>query len=666
MQGENTGRPRNFDGEKIAVPFTAKLGRFEKERLIMKSSWICLSVVLLAVAVSAAPLMTPWGEKVTSENCWREYPRPQMVRENWTCLNGDWDYAVTSATNTPGRPTKWQGKIRVPFAPESALSGVGRLIEPDEFLWYTRKINCTRIPGERILLHFDGVDFRAMVFIGHREVTDVPHEGAQEPFTLDITDYVKSGENELTVCCWDPTGRYNGFLNSRGKQSLKPEGCFYTRVSGIWQTVWMETVPADYIADYKVVTDIDAGTVKLEFEGGVGERMVTVLKAGEKTPLSNSNSKLQLSCDLPRDFECWSPENPKLYPFIAKYGKDEIKGYFGMRKIEKRKDAKGFLRFFLNNKPYYILGTLDQGWWPDGLLTPPSDEAMAFDIQTLKDCGFNTMRKHIKVEPRRYYHLCDTLGILVLQDLPCASSDMHGPMKMENVFNYGFQRLELKRMMDGLQSVPSIVMWIPFNEGWSQPGEFLTHSTLDFTKRYDPTRLVGGPSGAWDFEGGHILPRGWKWAERVMTSHKPATECEAADTIDMHLYRQDNPDGIHAPHRIFAVNDRRISFLGEFGGLGHPVEGHLWKPAAGGWGYGGVEDTRTREGLQKAYLAMMDDLADLAGKGLGGSIYTQTTDVEIEINGLMTYDRKVLKFDPAVLKRAHEKIIAQICEQGDN
>ena len=504
-----------------------------------------------------------------------------------------------------------------------------------------------------------------MVFIGHKEVTDVPHEGAQEPFTLDITDYVVDGENELTVCCWDPTGEYNGFINSRGKQHLKPQGCFYTRVSGIWQTVWMETVPEKHIESYKVVTDIDKGEVRIEVKvKGEGEQRMEIAvfdpegkKVAEATPAFTFTSRLHLGDKV----ALWSPENPKLYTFTAKCGEDEIRGYFGMRKIEKRKDAKGVLRFFLNNKPYFVLGTLDQGWWPDGLLTPPSDAAMAHDIRTLKDCGFNAMRKHIKVEPRRYYYLCDKMGILVLQDLPCASGDMHGPMKMENVFNYGFQRLELKRMMDELRSVPSIVMWIPYNEGWSQPGEFLTHSTLDFVKRYDPTRLVGGPSGAWDYEGGHILPQGWKWAERVTTAHKSAGVCEAADTIDLHLYRGDNPGGLYGTHPIFPVNDRRISFLGEFGGLGHPVEGHLWKPASGNWGYGGVEDTKTREGLEKTYLAMMDDLANLAGRGLGGSIYTQTTDVEIEVNGLMTYDRKVLKFNPAVLKQAHEKI-CRVCE----
>ena len=628
-----------------------------KTACVMFAAVVAVTLGAQAYAPAKNPLMTEWGEKVTPENAWREYPRPQMVRDNWECLNGEWDYAITSVTNTPGRPGKWDGKILVPFAVESALSGVGRLLEPDQFLWYSRKIECHPKSGRRVLLHFDGVDFRAMVFIGHKEVTDVPHEGAQEPFTLDITDYVVDGENELTVCCWDPT---EDFVNSRGKQSFKPSGCFYTRVSGIWQTVWMEEVPEKYIKGYKVATDVDNSTVRFEFD--IAEKGDVEVKVDGVSQSCEPGESGEVAVKIP-NAKLWSPETPHLYHFTAKYGKDEIKGYFGMWKFEKRKDAKGILRFFLNNKPYYVLGTLDQGWWPDGLLTPPSEEAMAFDIKTLKSCGFNAMRKHIKVEPMRYYYLCDKMGMLVLQDLPCASGDMHGPMKMENVFNYGFQRLELKRMMDGLRNVSSIVMWIPYNEGWSQPGEFLTHSTLDFVKRYDLTRLVGGPSGGWDFDGGHILPRGWKWGERVTTAHKPADVCEAADTVDMHLYRHDNPDGIHGSHKVFPVNDRRISFLGEFGGLGHPVEGHLWKEAKGSWGYGGIDDTKTREGLEKAYLAMMDDLANLAERGLGGSVYTQTTDVEIEVNGLMTYDRKVLKFDPAVLRAAHKKVLDAVQQE---
>ena len=587
---------------------------------------------VLSLCLSASPerrMLTTWGECVTPKNAWRSYPRPQMVRDKWTNLNGEWDYAITSVTNTPGRPQKWYGKILVPFPLESALSGVGRLLEPDEFLWYTRKIVCDPKPGERILLHFGGVDFRTMVFIGHNEVTDVPHEGGQNPFTLDITDYVKKGENDLTVCVWDPT---ENFINSRGKQSFSPRGCFYTRVSGIWQTVWMEVVPEKYIKSYKVMTDIDAGTVRFIFDKVDG--------AGE----------VEVTTDMPRDFQCWSPEKPKLYGFTARYGRDAIRGYFAMRKIEKRKDHKGVLRFFLNNEPYFLMGTLDQGWWPDGLLTPPSEEAMAYDIQVLKDCGFNMLRKHIKVEPLQYYALCDKMGILVIQDLPSGSGSYADPMKADTVKRYWLQRTEMKEMIDLLRPFASVIMWCPYNEGWSQPGEFLTHSMLDFVKRYDSTRLVNGPSGCWDWEGGDLLPKGWKWENRVQTKHKPQNECEAADTVDMHLYR--------GP-KMYPVNERRISFLGEFGGLGHPVPGHLWREkrdGKGNWGYGGIKDTSTREGLGKVYLSLMEELGDLAEKGLGGAVYTQTTDVEIEVNGILTYDRKVLKFDPAVLKKAHEDV----------
>ena len=612
-----------------------------------------LSVVLAASAAAAfayqpakAPLMTEWGEKITPENAWREYPRPQMVRENWTNLNGEWDYAITSVTNTPGRPTKWDGKILVPFALESALSGVGKKLEPDQFLWYTRKIQVEKKGGERILLHFGAVDFRTMVFIGHNEVTDVPHEGGQNPFTLDITDYVKNGENDLTVCVWDPT---EDFVNSRGKQSFNPRGCFYTRVSGIWQTVWMERVPEKYIRGYKIVTDIDRETVEIGFDiAGEGDVEVKVDGlSSEHRSIGASDHVVEVRVP---NAKLWSPEEPNLYHFKATFGKDVVTGYFGMRKFEKRKDAKGVPRFYLNNEPYFIIGTLDQGWWPDGLLTPPSEEAMAHDIRTLKDCGFNMMRKHIKVEPLRYYALCDKMGLLVIQDLPSGTDSWRDPLVAGTTARDWLERQEQKEMMDALQAVPSIVMWNPYNEGWSQPGEFLTHSMLDFVRRYDPTRLVNGPSGCWDWEGGHLLPNGWgALSNRVMTAHKPAGECEAADAVDLHLYR--GPD-------MLPVNDRRVSFLGEFGGLGHPVEGPLWKAASGSWGYGGIEDTKTREGLEKTYLGLMDKVEELAKKGLGGSVYTQTTDVEVEINGLMTYDRKVLKYNPKVLKAAHERIVA--------
>lgn len=602
---------------------------------------ICLS---LATCVSASAV---WA--------WSSYPRPQMMRDNWTSLNGEWDYAITPVTNTPGRPTVWQGKIRVPYPIESRLSGVGRLLDPDEFLWYTRRIECHPAADRRLLLHLDGIDFMAMVFIGHQEVTDVPHCGMHDPLILDITDYVKDGANELTICVWDPTGDRRGpETNSRGKQSLNPKGCFYTRASGIWQSVWMETVPAVYIEDYSVVTDIDAGdaTIELKVKGEGKQRHI-------KIPLSRSTpeseiSGLKVTHDLPGEFTCWSPENPKLYHFTARYGEDEIRGYFAMRKIEKRRDDRGKIRFFLNNRPYFLIGTLDQGWWPDGLITPPSEKEMVRDIEVLKACGYNTIRKHLKVEPLAYYAACDRLGMVVLQDLPCFNGDRHAPMNPRTVHGYAFQREELKRMIDHLGNVPSILMWIPYNEGWSQPGEFLTHATLDWTKRYDPTRLCGGPSGCWDWEGGTLLPGSWQWEERVQTEHKPEDECEAGDTVDAHLYRSHYKAGEGRP---FPANDRRISFIGEFGGLGHPVAGHLYcEPEGGAWGYGGIEDTKTREGLEREYLKLIDEIGRWADEGLGGAIYTQTSDVEAEINGLLTYDRKVLKFNPAVLKAAHDAL----------
>ena len=628
-----------------------------KERALGLSG--VLTGALMAMSAMAAPMMTPWGEKVTSENAWRGYPRPQLVRESWTCLNGDWDYAIGEIAKTAGRPEKWDGKIRVPFALESVLSGCnGRLLQPHEYLWYTRDIELDPKAGERVLLHFGAVDFRAIVYLGHDEVAI--HEGGQLPFTVDITRYAKKGSNQLTVMVWDPT---ENFIQSRGKQAFRTHACFYTRVSGICQTVWLETVPEKYIADYCVKTDIDKGEVTFRFKvegtkyGDSDSGQVEISADGKKLSAKFVPGE-DVTVKMPKGFGMWSPESPKLYDFTATFGADKISGYFGMRKFEKRKDSKGVLRFFLNNKPYFVLGTLDQGWWPDGLLTPPSEEAMAYDIKTLKDCGFNTMRKHIKVEPLRYYALCDKMGLLVLQDMP-SSNHNSGPFNWETVKGYALYRDELKGMVDLLRKVPSIVMWVPYNEGWGQHDQNLTHSTLDFVKRYDPTRLVCGPSGWQDFEGGELRRNG-----REVTKHKPEGECEAADVVDYHYYR-----GPAMP----PVNERRISFLGEFGGLGHPVEGHLWRAfdqsrdlakQTGDWGYGGIADTKTPDGLEKTYLGLMQKLGDFAEKGLGGAIYTQTTDVEIEINGLLTYDRKVLKYKPEVLKKAHDEVIRRAIPVG--
>lgn len=619
---------------------------------------LCSAVVGLAMTANAwAPvpcpgsgskMMTPWGEKVTPENAWRSYPRPQMVRSQWTNLNGIWEYAITSnATWTSVSPwDKYEkcgelvqsGEILVPFAVETPLSGVGRLLEPGEFLWYRRNLNVKKEKGKRILLNFGAVDFRCQVFIGHAEVTDVPHEGGLVPFSVDVTDYVQDGDNELILCVWDPT---SNSLGAAGKQVFKPHGCIYTRMSGVWQTVWTETVPECRIENYKVVTDIDKGTVAIDFTfaGARTKNDVTVTVDGVGTFTGCD----RVTVKMPAGFKLWSPEAPNLYTFTAKYGDDSIKGYFGMRKFEKRADANGTLRFFLNNKPYFILGPLDQGWWPDGFLTPPSEEAIVFDLKTLKDLGCNMLRKHMKDEPALYYYLCDTMGLIVVQDMAAGGGDRN--------LRYGFFRRELKDMIDYLYNFPSIVMWVPFNENWGcQPGEFLTHNALDWVRRYDPTRLVDGPSGWDDYEGGacHRVMKPGEKPERVLTNHKPAGQCEAADAVDMHFYRGPG---------MFPVNPRRVSFLGEYGGLGQKIPGHIWKDSADSWGYGGTDDTDTKEGLTKVYLSLMDNLASLAFKGLGGAVYTQTSDVELEINGYLTYDRKVLKFDAEKLAKAHRKVI---------
>jgi hypothetical protein len=583
------------------------------------------SCVCAAYTQAPVGLKTSWGEKVTPENAWREYPRPQMVRGGWTNLNGLWQFAVTK--NAPACPKAWDGEILVPFVIESSLSGVGRLLEPNETLWYRRSFNAAPKSGERLLLHFEQADFRAMVYVNGREI-DVPHEGGQMPFSYDITDFVKAGSNELVVSVWDPT---TDFIGSVGKQVFKPGGCMYTRSSGIGGTVWLETVPVTHIAGYKVTPDIDAGTVRFEFDvagGSFARPEVSVTVEGGTTTTRDGVAVVK----MPAGFKLWSPESPALYDFTAKCGVDEIKGYFGMRKIEVKKDPNGVLRIYFNNKMRFLVGTLDQGWWPDGLLTPPSDEAMAFDIQKLKDMGYDMMRKHIKVEPRRYYHLCDKMGIIVMQDMPSGGGDRQK--------RYGFYRRELKQMIDHLYNVPSIVSWVPYNESWGQPGEFLTHATLVWTQKYDPSRIVDGPSGWRDYEGGRLGYNG------PFTRHKPIGEEEAADLLDRHDY--------HTVPGMHPVNNRRASFLGEFGGIGCRVEGHLWTSKA--WGYGNTGKDADRIFVQNKFIALMDHVADLARRGLSGSVYTQTTDVEAEINGLITYDRKVVKFDEKALAAVHERV----------
>lgn len=602
---------------------------------------------MISVLVAAA-MMTQFGEKVTPENAWREYPRPQLVREGWTCLNGNWDYKVVASDGEGIVREKASGKILVPFAIESALSGVSRLTEKDEMIEYRRTFEAKPAKGRRQILRFDGVDYRTQVFVNGVEA-GIPHEGAQAAFSYDITSLVRAGSNDLLVRVWDPT---EGFVNSLGKQALKPHGCFYTRVSGIWKSVWLEDVPSTWIESFNAIADIDNGKVDFIFDvrgcDPTEEVEVEIFDAASSrssvvVAKAEGEGGRRFSAKMPKNFLLWSPEEPNLYNFTAKCGKDSIRGYFAMRKFSKGKDKDGVLRFFLNNKPYFIIGTLDQGWWPDGLLTPPSDEAMKHDILTLKKCGYNMMRKHIKVEPMRYYWLCDKLGILVIQDMPSGDSTKLFNFSHAN-FAYGAVRREWKSIMDDLMAVPSIIMWVPYNEQWTQPCDVLTADMLRWTSAYDPSgRLVNGPSGWRDFEGGD---KGHSDAERCWSKHKGVDEDESCDVIDRHDYS-------FRP-TMHAVNPHRVSLLGEYGGIGCRVPGHLWTENA--WGYGNTGGDTDCAAVEKKYIELTAHVLGLVKKGLGGAVYTQTTDVEAEINGLMTYDRKVLKFDAAKLKKAHDEL----------
>ncbi len=555
------------------------------------------------------PLMTRWAKEVSPDNAHPEYPRPQMVRKDWLNLNGLWDYAITARDES--KPANFDGQILVPFPVESALSGVMKKVGKEKRLWYRRTFKIPRKwKGQRVLLHFGAVDWDTTVWVNGKELGN--HKGGYDAFTFDITDALKkSGSQEIVLSVWDPTNDGN---QPRGKQVKKPGGIMYTAVTGIWQTVWLEPVPETYIKAIKIVPDFDKSRVRVTIDTAGDMKgynfNVTVRDGGLVRTTGGTIGLNKLTITVP-DAKLWSPDSPFLYDLEVKLLKDnkprdKVDSYFGMRKIEVKKDEAGINRLFLNNKSLFQYGPLDQGWWPDGLYTAPTDEALRYDIEVLKKIGCNMLRKHVKIEPARLYYWCDKLGLMVWQDMASGNNKTDADKKQ-------FE-LELMRMIETFRNHPCIVMWVPFNEGWGQ------HDTPRYSrlvKEWDPTRLVNEASG---------------WANK-----------ESGDVHDIHKY-----PGPAAPPN----EDKRVAVLGEFGGLGLPVKGHTWQDEKN-WGYRSYE---TREQLTEAYVALLGRLRPLIGRGLSAAVYTQTTDVEVEVNGYMTYDRAMIKADAKKMAEAARKL----------
>jgi hypothetical protein len=581
---------------------------------------ILLSLLLIPLALGAAraadwqpakgPLMTKWAKDVTPDKAHPEYPRPQMVRKEWMSLNGLWEFAEAREADEAPVGKKLDGQILVPFPVESALSGV---MKPAQRVWYRRNFDVKKEWADRrLLLHFGAVNWEATVWVNGKKFD--PHRGGYDGFTLDITDALKKdGPQELVVSVWNPIDEGT---QPRGKQVRKPHSIWYTASTGIWQTVWLEPVPKASIESLRIVPDLDHNKVVVTVRGrGTDKhhRATITVSAREVDP----TSRLHVPLDQPVEVEVsrtlpWSPESPFLYDLNvdlvddqANTGVDSVAGYCALRKMELKKDDNGVTRMFLNGQPYFQVGPLDQGFWPDGLYTAPTDEALKYDIEMTKKLGFNMARKHVKVEPDRWYYWCDKLGLLVWQDMPSGDKsvrDGQGQITRspESARQY---ELELQRMIEGRGNHPCIVMWVPFNEGW---GQFDTTRVVELVKKHDPWRLVDPASGWNDYPCG--------------------------DVHDIHVY-----PGPGSPQ----PEEKRAAVLGEFGGLGLKIDGHTWENKT--WGYRGTKDSAD---LTRKYEQLLRRVYQLKDKpGLSAAVYTQTTDVETEGNGLLTYDRAVVKVD---------------------
>ena len=601
------------------------------KKLLFTAIYLIVSQLAMAqYAPAGDSLKTRWASEITPENVWQDYPRPQMYRLYWENLNGLWDYAIRpKGENNIG---EFDGKILVPFCVESSLSGVQKYVGKDNELWYQREFDYALYGKEHLLLHFGAVDWDCDVWVNDIKVGS--HTGGYTPFTFDITQAVKKKGNVLKVRVWDPTDEGE---QPCGKQHVKPHGIWYTPVTGIWQTVWLEVVANEtYIEDLKIIPDIDNQTVTVIPEIVNASRDIKVKvevyakNARGRNKIVSKGRSINgetVEVAMPVDAILWSPDNPFLYGVDVSVYKgnklvDYVISYFAMRKFSTAKDENGIVRLMLNNEPIFMFGPLDQGWWCDGLYTAPCDEALRYDIQKTKDFGYNMIRKHVKVEPARWYYHCDRLGVIVWQDMPSGGKGpgwvtdryFEGSLSERTPESEATYKKEWKEIIDYLYSVPSIGVWVPFNESW---GQFKTPEIVEWTKNYDPSRLVNPASGG---------------------NHYPV-----GDILDIHNY----PD----PEMYF-YEPERVTVLGEYGGIGRKIEGHTWVKDQG-WGY---VEYDTEEKVTDTYVEYANELLELIPQGFSAAVYTQTTDCEVELNGLMTYDREVVKLNERRLREINLKI----------
>ena len=572
-------------------------------------------------------IKTKWGINLDVNNIWNEYPRPQLERKNWINLNGPWLYSISGIWSN--KPKKPDGIILIPFPLESSLSGVMRNISDEHIIWYEKDIEIPKNWSDKnIILNFGGVDWKCTIYINDIKIGE--HLGGYSAFNFDITNSLKKGKNKLIVKVIDPT---NKGYQPCGKQALNPNGIYYTSISGIWQTVWLEPVNKDYIKNIEINNDFDNKEIKINFKINSEKKLpinlsleyngqnITKMKG-----LSNDNIIIKFENN---SFHPWSPSEPNIYTIRAELFNesnqiiDSIQSYTTIRKIEQKKDETGYYRIYLNNNKIFNMGVLDQGYWPDGLYTPPSEEAMIYDINKLKELGFNTIRKHVKIEPYRYYYYCDKIGMLIWQDMP--SGDQGKNIRKQYKLEKGTDRRrseqsietyykEWGEIIDNLKFFQCIIIWIPFNEAW---GQFDTEKVANFTIIKDSTRLLNVASGGNHRKGGNIF--------------------------DLHHYPEPSQ---------FILYEDEINVIGEYGGLGLEIYNHTWKED--NWGY---VKLNTKEEVTQKYEEFIDKLINLSKKGTSAAIYTQTTDVEIEINGLITYDRAEMKIYEDRIKAANYKII---------